>query len=104
MNWSAVVPAVLAVCSLAGTVAMALLNRRKIRAEASKTGADAAAVLTGSALEMFKEVREELRDARVEIDALREHLEIIQGLLRASAPQVAVPPFRNPRLKIAEGK
>lgn len=104
MNWLVTILAALGGGGGIVSTATALLNRRKIRAEASKTGADAAAVLTGSALEMFKEVREELKEARIEIDALREHLEIIQGLLRASAPQVAVPPFRNPRLKIAEGK
>lgn len=111
MNWSAVVPAVLAVCSLVGTAAMALLNRRKIRAEAGKTGADAAAVLTGSALELLQRVqdeaiglRAELKEARVEIDAMREHMDTIQGLLRQAAPQVPIPAYRPPRLAVAKEK
>lgn len=106
MNWSVVVPSVLAGGSFIATIIVALLNRRKIKAEAGKTGADAAAVLTGSALELLQRVqdeavglRAELKEARLEIDAMREHMDTIQGLLRAAAPSVAVPPFRSPRLK-----
>jgi len=90
---------------------MALLNRRKIRAEAGKTGADAAAVLTGSALELLQRVqdeaiglRAELKEARVEIDAMREHMDTIQGLLRQAAPQVPIPAYRPPRLAVAKEK
>ncbi len=108
MNWLVTVLASLGGCGFIGSTIVALLNRRKIKAEASKTGADAAAVLTGSALELLKRVqdeaiglRAELKEARAEIDAMREHMDTIQGLLRAAAPEVPVPPFRNPRLKVA---
>lgn len=106
MNWT-LISSVLGVGSLPVTIIVAFALRRKIRAEAGKTGADAAAVLTGSALELLQRVqdeaiglRAELKEARAEMDAMREHMDTIQGLLRAAAPDVPIPPFRFP-LRVA---
>jgi hypothetical protein len=103
MNWTLVFSA-LGTASFPVTAIIAFALRRKIKAEASKTGADAAAVITGSALELLKEARDEarglraeLKEARVEIDALREHMDVIQGLLRDAAPSVPIPAYR-PRI------
>lgn len=89
------------------TIIGALVWRRKIKAEAAKTGADAAAVLTGSALEMVKEARDDLKEVRAELanvlDAIHTYTETIQDLLRQEAPQVSIPPFRYSTLKLARG-
>lgn len=105
MNWT-LLSSILGMGSLPVSVIVAWALRRKIKAEAGKTGADAAAVLTGSAMELLQRVqdeaiglRAELKEARIEIDAMREHMDTIQGLLRAAAPEVPIPAFRPPFLR-----
>jgi hypothetical protein len=90
---------------------LAFLLRRKIKAEASKTGADAAAILTNTALESAaksiaaverraEKVSAELDKAIVQIQALSEHVEELHDLLRNAGIQA--PPFRfPPTLRIA---
>lgn len=100
MNWLVTVLAALAGGAVPGTVGVAWLNRAKIRAEASKTGADAAAVLTGSAMQLLERVQAELVETRADLDAVlvavRNHTETIQALVDEQAPGVTVPPFRYP--------
>lgn len=107
MNWLVTALASLGGCGFIGTTIVALLNRRKIKAEASKTGADAAAVLTGSAMQLLERVqsesiglRRELIEARAELDnmlvAIRAHTEKIQEVIDQQAPGVAIPAFRYP--------
>jgi hypothetical protein len=91
--------------SFIGMIVNAFVQRRKIKAESGKIGADAAAVLTESATKFADEVREaaredtavlrrELQDTRSEIAALRRHLAVVEGMLRRYLPpDVAVPDF-----------
>lgn len=84
--------------SFLGTIIGALAMWRKSKAEAAKTGADAASVLTGSALSIVEDLRGELRSARAEIGALRRHLSAVERLLREQGiptPDLDWPPSRN---------
>lgn len=99
--------AVLGGLSFLSTPIVVLLQRRKIKAEASKTGADAAAVLTESAISVLNEVRTEakglraeLGEARAEIRALRRHLTKVESILRVAGlevPEFAWPPSNGTR-------
>lgn len=104
MNWP-LISSLLGVCSVPVSVIIAFAMRQKIKAEALKTGADASAVLTGSALEMVKEARDDLKEVRAELadvlDAINTYTETVQNLLRQEAPHVSIPPFRYPTLKVA---
>lgn len=71
--------------SFIGTGIVALSQRRKVRA-------DAASVLTDSALKIVKDLRNELEETRSEMNALREHLGTVEDLLRKQG--VPVPQFR----------
>lgn len=84
--------------SFLGTIIGALAVWRKSKAEANKAGADAASVLTDSALSIVEDLRVELRSARAEIGALRRHLSVVERLLREQgipAPEFDWPPHRN---------
>jgi hypothetical protein len=88
----------LGACSFIGTGIVAWANRKKVRGEAAKAGADAAAVLTGSALSIVEDLRGELRSARAEIRALRSHLGVVERLLRSQGtpiPEFDWPPRTN---------
>lgn len=101
--------ALLGPASLVGTLVNAYLQRRKmqaeeskVQAEGSKTRADAAAVLTETATELLAPLREELQETRTElrttrreISALRDHLDLVEGLLRRNG--IPVPEFTWPR-------
>lgn len=109
MNVWVVVLAALGPASLAGTLTNAYIQRRKLRADESKTEADAAAVLTDTATQLLKPLRDELRTTREElthtrrdlrttrdeITALRDHLDTVEGLLRQNG--IPVPEFTWPR-------
>lgn len=76
-------------------VVTALAMRRKVRAEAGKTGADAADVLTGSAMSYVTEVRADMAELQQEMRALRRHVGVLEGLLRVNGipvPEFAWPP------------
>lgn len=77
--------------SFIGTGIVALSQRRKVRA-------DAASVLTDSALKIVKDLRTELEETRSEMHALREHLGGLENLLRQRGlpvPQFRYSPPRN---------
>lgn len=88
--------------TLLAAIANTLMQRRKIKAEAIKYGADAAAVFTETATELvaplrkeLSETRAELADARAEMAAMRTHLVLFEGLLREHeipAPKFVWPP------------
>ncbi len=109
MNGWIVALASLGPASLLGTVVNAYIQRRKLRADESKTEADAAAVLADTATQLLKPLRNELRETRdelgntrrdlrttrAEITALRDHLDTVEGLLRQNG--IPVPAFTWPR-------
>lgn len=94
MNWVALVVA-LSGCSFIGTIAVAWMQRKKV-------GADAASVLTGSALQIVEDLRTELkgartelRETRAELHAVRRHMGVLEVLLRergVPVPELAWPP------------
>lgn len=86
---------VLGALGLPTTVVVAITMRGKIRAEAKKTGADTASVLTGSAMEMVNDIRADLVETQREVRALRRHVGVLEGLLRVNGvpiPELAWPP------------
>jgi hypothetical protein len=112
VNTFVAVMAALGPASLIGTVVNAWLQRRKIRAEAGKTGADAAAVLTETATELLNPLRAELdrtgrrlaetndrlESTEREMSALRRHLIVVEDLLRRNGipvPEFVWPPSAN---------
>lgn len=98
MNVVVTLLSLLGACSFIGTGIVAFANRKKVRGEAAKAGADAAAVLTESALSIVEDLRGELASARAEIRALRGHLGVVERLLRGqglSVPEFDWPPPRN---------
>lgn len=82
-------------CSFVGTGIVAFANRRKVRADATKAGADAAAVLTESALSIVGELRGQLESTSKELKALRLHMGVLETLLRERG--VPVPTFEWPQ-------
>lgn len=113
MNWLVTIPSVLGAVSFLGTIFVALSNRRKIQAEAGKTGADAAAILTETALKAAEKsiaqvekqatkLMAELEGAQTKMHALQEHMEVLQDLLRSAG--IAAPTFRYPPLRFAGSK
>ena len=94
--WEALISAGAALGGLGfiGTVITAIAMRRKVRAEADKTGADAASVLTGSAMSLVEEVRADLLETQHELRALRRHVGVLEGLLRVNG--IPVPDFAWP--------
>ena len=94
MNWIAVL-SVLSGCSFIGTLGVAWMQRKKV-------GADAASVLTGSALQIVEDLRTELKGARselketrAELHAVRRHMGVLEVLLRergVPVPELAWPP------------
>jgi hypothetical protein len=103
MNWPVVVPSTLAGLSFVVTIVVALLNRKKIKAEADKTGADAVAVLTASAVQLLIPIKEELQRANEKIEAMGHQLDIVEGLLRENG--LPVPPryFHKPLKAVNPG-
>ena len=95
MNLLVTVLSLLGGCSFVGTGIVALANRKKVRGEAAKAGADAAAVLTESALSIVDDLRGELVSARAEIRALRRHLGVVERLIREQG--LPVPDLDWPR-------
>lgn len=98
MNHVVTILVVIGACSWIGTGIVAFANRKKVRGEAAKAGADAAAVLTESALSVVADLRGELASAREEIRALRRHLGVVERLMReqgVSMPEFDWPPHRN---------
>lgn len=105
MNVWVTVLAALGPASLVGTLVNAYVQRRKLRAETTKTGIDAVAVLTETATELIAPLRQELAltrddlsqtrqrltETQREISALRTHLGVVEGLLRANG--IPVPEF-----------
>ena len=92
---------VAAVVTMLSGVVFALMQRRKLRAEVERIGADAASVITEAATgavslvtDQLKGLRTELVDARGEIAALRGHLRAVEDLLRRRG--VPVPDFAWP--------
>lgn len=108
MNTVVTVLAALGGLSFVGTAINAYAQRRAVRAQEKKTGADATAVLTETATELLVPLREELRmarrdnadlrrdlaDTRAELGALRTHLVIVEDLLRQK--KIPVPEFAWP--------
>lgn len=112
MNSLSSVLGALGALSFIGTLIAAIAQRRKVAAEAGKTGADAAAVATESAIDaavvLMRELRvelaaarqegdalrRELAGARAELDALRGHLRHVEEMVRERG--VDVPPFHWP--------
>lgn len=91
--------------SFIGTTIQTLAQRRKVKAEAAKTGVDAAAVLTDSALAVLTAVRDEaeglrteLSQTRAELSALRRHLGRVEAMLRERGlpvPEFIWPPHNG---------
>jgi len=75
-----------------GGIIVALAQRRNLNAKAKKTGVDATAVLSDTAIDLLNEVRRELHDTRSEMAALRDHVVRLEGLLRENG--IAPPVFR----------
>lgn len=87
-------------------VLTALVMRRKVRADADKTGADAAEVVATASAGWVKDVRadmdkmrelhqQEMQRVRAEVLALRRHVGALEGLLRVNGipvPDLAWPP------------
>jgi len=89
---------VAAVVSLLGTLMFAWFQRKKVRAEVDRIGADASKVITEAATdavslvsEQLKVLRGELVEARSEVAALRRHMEVLEALLRSNG--VPAPEF-----------
>lgn len=86
---------VLGGCSFIGTITVAVMQRKKV-------GADAASVLTGSALQIVEDLRtelkgarSELRETRAELGAVRRHMGVLEQLLRergVPVPELTWPP------------
>ncbi len=85
-----------------GGIITALAMWRKSKAEAKKFGADAPQVLTDTALkpasvvmaelkEQAKELKVELAKTRAELQAVREHMDVLEDLLRLN--QIPAPKF-----------
>lgn len=65
-----------------GTLVVVLAQRRFINAKAKKTGVDATAVLSETAIDLLNEVRRELDDYRGELAALKEHVVKLEVMIR----------------------
>lgn len=105
MNTWVTVLAALSPISLLTALVVAATTRRKIQAEATKYGADAAAVLTETATELLEPLRSELtrtgrrltetndqlEKTQREMSALRRHLAVVEDLLRRNG--IPVPAF-----------
>lgn len=107
MNWAfgIQVLSVLGGVVSAGGIVTALSLRKKVRAEAKKTGADTAEVLAGVGADLVTEVRadmrelkaehrQEMREMQAEVRALRRHVGVLEGLLRTNG--VTIPEFAWP--------
>lgn len=97
MSWEIAIRvlSVLGGLGFVGAIITALSLRSKVRAEAEKTGADAASVLTGSAMSLVEAVQADLKETQQELRALRRHLGVVEGLLRVNGipvPEFAWPP------------
>lgn len=88
---------------LAGVAALinARVQGRKIKAEAAKIGVDADLSVGAGALDMYREARteareakEEARDCRVMVNALLEHVDELEDLMREAG--LRPPPFSSP--------
>jgi hypothetical protein len=77
-----------------GTVAVAFMQRGKVKAEAGKAGADAASVLTSTAISMLGAVQADLTACRKELSALRQHVGRLETALRVNG--LPVPEFVHP--------
>jgi hypothetical protein len=53
-----------------------------VRSQRAKTNAEAADIITGSALKLVQELRQQVADLRTEVDTLEEELGIQKGLLK----------------------
>lgn len=96
----------LAVAGSAGglltNVVRSLSERRKVSAEATKTGADAQAILTDTALKAatrsIESLERRLEQTTTELQAVRHHMGVLEVLLRqrgVPVPDMAWPPQRN---------
>lgn len=95
--WVAVL-SILSGCSFIGTLGVAWMQRKKVRA-------DAASVLTGSALQIVQDLRAELKGTRAELKetrdeliAVRRHMGLLEVLLRAQGvpvPELPWPPLKS---------
>ena len=73
-GFPAILTAVAALLTAAGAATVDFLGRRKVRAEASKTSADAAKVLSDTALELLDPYRRQVADLRAEQEAEAERV------------------------------
>lgn len=88
---------------LAGLAALlnALIQRRKIVAEADKIGVDSDLSISDHALDMYREARaeareakDEARDCRIMVNALLEHVDNLEDVMREAG--LRPPPFAAP--------
>lgn len=95
--WGNLIQILTGLGGLAGLAALAaaLMQRRKIQAEAEKVGADAAQVLTQTALGMLTLAKQESESVRAELAALRHHVGLLEGLMRGH--NITPPPFVWPQ-------
>ena len=94
------VQALVAVGGLVGLSSpiVVLLQRRKINAEAKKTGVDAAAVISDTAIELLQAAKVTATEAKVDVEklggevrALRRHVARLEELLARHG--IEAPPF-----------
>lgn len=94
---------VTALGGLAGVAALlnALIQRRKIVAEAKKIGVDSDLSISAGALDMYREARteareakDEARDCRIMVNALLDHVDELEDLMRKQG--LHPPPFTSP--------
>lgn len=71
----------LAVALLTSAIIPAILSFRKTRAETKKTGVDAAAVLSDTAIDLMTELRTELSETRKEVKRLRKMVASMRAAL-----------------------
>jgi hypothetical protein len=98
MNALVTVLAGTGVLSLIGTLILTWSQRKKVRAEVERVGADASKVITESAAGVvalvhgeMEAMTKELTETRREMGALRRHLAVVEGLLRDRG--IPVPDF-----------
>lgn len=114
MNWLLGAFGVLSALGGFGGIAAGIkvfLDRKKIGAEAKKLGVETDDLLSGRAIEMFREARKESQEAkqeakdatgavalcRTEVDSLRDHIDVLEKMMRDANPPL-IPPAVPPRL------
>lgn len=88
--------AVLALGGLSGLGAFisVIFQRRKLRAEAEKTGVDAGQVIVTTSLNLMEEMKNDNEELRDEVDDLRDYVDLLVEAMRANG--MVIPP-RPPR-------